>query len=157
MSSEFCLFCSSFHKNLTLTSSTMTITIPLNFYQNGKLLLVFPSFIAAPQRTYSSSFWQYNEHTRQALFAPHAHILQDGSFLIALHITLFALKRIPFSHLHPSFICHPIQLVRFLTRWFFFFNLSWLTRSLKVFVCSDYSFKAQLIFLLPGPALGSSN
>ena len=36
----------------------------------------------------------------------------------------------------------------------FFFNLSWLTLSFKVFVCLDYSVKARLIFLLPFTPLG---
>lgn len=50
------LFSFTFHKNLTLKSSTMTITVPLNLYQNGKLLLGLPSFIAAPQGIHFSSF-----------------------------------------------------------------------------------------------------
>jgi len=127
-------FTYSFHKNLTLKSSTVIITMPLNFYQNGKLLLIFPSFVAAPQRIYSSSFWQYSEHVRQALSVPCA--LAPGAHVSSLPCTShsFSLKGIPFSHLHPSFICHSIQLVRFLTGrfFFFFFNLSWLTLSLEV-------------------------
>ena len=52
---------------------------------------------------------------RQALSVPRA--LTPGAHVSSLPCTShsFSLKGIPFSHLHPSFICHSIQLVRFLT------------------------------------------
>lgn len=112
-----------------LKSPSMIITMPLTLEQNRRLFLALPSFIAHPQKIYSSSFWQCSEHTSLACFALHTQAPGLGS-LIALHITCLPLKSPIFP---PASIIH---LSSHSTGDVFnkiFFYLSWLTLSLKVF------------------------